>query len=59
VPGLVAVGVAQERTTGWKGAKRARESGVRITLQSDHPFRSKAISRFGVSDHRQVRSRQR
>jgi len=26
-PGLVAVGVAQERTTGWKGAKRRLEGG--------------------------------
>ena len=27
LPGLVAVGVAQERTTGWKGAKRPLERG--------------------------------
>jgi len=31
-PGLVAVGVAQERTTGWKGARRERE-GTGITFE--------------------------
>jgi len=29
----------------------ARRWFLRITLQSDHPFRRKPISRFGVSDH--------
>lgn len=46
--GILFIGRAQEKVSAFRTEKR---HNLRISLESDQPFRSNPISRFGVFDH--------